>query len=371
MRRESLWLVSLMLAIVTVGVLTVYSANSVYDTANRLMLRHMFYVGVGLTGMMVMSQIDYQKFGNTFFVRFAAVLSITLLVAVLVPGIGMKINGARRWIDIAGFGFQPSEFAKFAMLLFLAAGLSKKQDQITSFTRVFIPYALVIMIFTVLIVAEKDLGTPAVLAASGFTVLIIAGVPWMYLLPSAGLGLAGVAALVITSPYRARRLMAFLDPWSHRDQEGYQLIQSMTAFVNGSYWGRGPGGGEQKLHYLPMSNTDFIFAVWGEETGIVGSVVLALLFIGLVAVSLRIAMYSRDMFGTLLAGGFAALIGIQAAFNMMVSVGLLPTKGLPLPFISMGGTSLIVFMTMMGIVLNVGLHAEAPRRRLAAAPAAA
>lgn len=371
MRRECLWLVSLLLALVTVGVLTVYSANSVYETASQLMLRHLFYIGVGIAGMLTVAQIDYQKFSNVFLVRFVVVLSITLLVAVLVPGIGMKINGARRWIDIAGFGFQPSEFAKFALLLFLAAALSKKQDQMTSFTRVFVPYSLVILIFTGLIVAEKDLGTPAVLAAAGFTVLIVAGVPWLYLVPSAGLGVLAVAALVVTSPYRARRLTAFLDPWSHRDQEGYQLIQSMTAFVNGSYWGRGPGGGEQKLHYLPMSNTDFIFAVWGEETGVAGSVLLALLFIGLVAVSLRIAMHARDLFGTLLAGGFASLIGIQAAFNMMVSVGLLPTKGLPLPFISMGGTSLIVFLTMMGIVLNVGLHAEAPRRRLAAVPAAA
>ena len=129
----------------------------------------------------------------------------------------------------------------------------------------------------------------------------------------------------------------------------------MTAFVNGGYWGRGPGGGEQKLSYLPMANTDFVFAVWGEETGVAGSVFLAVLFVALVIVSMRIAMNARDLFGMLLAGGVASLIGLQAAFNMMVTVGLLPTKGLPLPFISMGGTSLVIFLGLMGIVLNVGL----------------
>ncbi len=370
MRRECLWLVGLVLALLTIGVATVYSANSVYASVNSRMVRHLLYVGVGLTAMAAGSQLDYHKLGSTFVVRFTAVLSLTMLVAVLVPGIGVERNGAQRWVDIAGTTFQPSEFAKFALLLLLAAGLSKRQEDIGNPVRVFLPYTGMIVIFASLIVLERDLGTPTVLAAAGFVVMVMAGVPWIYTLPTVVMGMLAVFALVATSDYRARRLTAFLDPWSHRNEEGYQLIQSMTAFVNGSIWGRGPGGGEQKLFYLPEANTDFIFAVWGEETGVVGSVLLAALFLALVFFSLRIAMNARDLFGTLMAGGAVALIGLQAAFNMMVSVGLLPTKGLPLPFISMGGTSLIVSLWMMGIVLSVGLQAEAPRRRLTAVAAA-
>jgi cell division protein FtsW len=370
MRRECLCVVGLVLALVTIGAMTVYSANSVYESVNGLMMKHVGYIGLGLVVMAVGSQFDYHRLGNPFVVRFIAVLSLTLLAAVLVPGIGIEHKGARRWINILGFVFQPSEVAKFAILLYLAAGLSKKQDEIGSFSRVYLPHAGAIVLVAALIVCEKDLGTPTVLAAAGFVVLFVAGVPWRYLAPTFLAGAGAVLTLVATTGYRARRLTAFLDPWSHRDEEGYQLIQSMTAFVNGSYWGRGPGGGEQKLFYLPMANTDFIFAVWGEETGVAGSVFLAGLFVALIAVSLRIAMNARDLFGTLLAGGAVSLIGLQAAFNMMVSVGLLPTKGLPLPFISMGGTSLIIFLGLMGIVLNVGLQAEAPRRRLAAVAAA-
>jgi len=179
-----------------------------------------------------------------------------------------------------------------------------------------------------------------------------------------------VSLLILSSDYRTKRMLAFLDPWSHRDAEGYQLIQSMTAFVNGSVWGQGPGGGEQKLHYLPEAQTDFIFAVWGEETGMVGAILLAVIFLAVLAISLRIAMNATDVFGTLLAGGAVSLIALQAVFNMMVAVGLLPTKGLPLPFISMGGTSLMVMMGLMGIVVNVGLQAEPIRRRAVAIRAA-
>jgi cell division protein FtsW len=362
--------VGLVLALLTVGVVTVYSANSVYESVNSKMAKHLVYVAIGLMAFAAGARFDYHRLNNALVVRFFVVLSLVLLVAVLLPGIGVERNGAQRWIDIAGFSFQPSECAKFTLILLLAAGLSSKQDEIQSFTKVFLPYAGMIGLFAVMIVAERDLGTPTVLATAAFGVLLMAGVPWKYIVPTIGLGALGVAGLVATSEYRARRLMAFMDPWNHRQEEGYQLIQSMTAFVNGAFWGRGPGGGEQKLFYLPEANTDFIFAVWGEETGVVGAILLATLFFALIVVSLRIAMNARDVFGMLLAGGAVSLIGMQAAFNMMVSTGLAPTKGLPLPFISMGGTSLVVFMAMMGIVLSVGVQAEAPRRRLTAVAAA-
>lgn len=334
------------------------------------MLRHLVYVAAGLAAFGIAAHFDYHKLGSVFVYRFIAVLSLTMLVAVLVPEVGDQRGGAQRWIDLGGFSFQPSEFAKFALLLLLAVGLSQNQAGIRDFRRVFLPFTGLIFLFAGLIVLEKDLGTPVVLAAAGFAVMMMAGVPWTHLGVSVSIAGAGAGVLALTSEYRVRRLFAFLDPWTHRDNEGYQLIQSMTAFVNGSIWGQGPGGGEQKLYYLPEAHTDFIFAVWGEETGLIGSLFLAALFLALLAVALRIATHSRDLFGTLLAGGAVTLIAMQATFNMMVTVGLLPTKGLPLPFISMGGTSLIVFLGLMGIVVNVGLQAEPVRRRVLAAAAA-
>lgn len=363
MRRECILLLSVVLTLVTIGIITVYSASAAYPTAYDRLFRHLFFVGLGLCGFWFSAHFDYHRLGDPFVFRFVVILALTLLVAVLIPNVGDVRGGAQRWIEIGGVSFQPSEFAKLALLLLLAVKLSQNQEDIKSFSKIFVPYAAAILLFATLIVLERDLGTPVVVTVAGFAVMVIAGVPWLYLLPSVIPGAMAVAALAVTSDYRFKRLTAFLDPWSHRNEEGYQLIQSMTAFVKGSIWGRGPGAGEQKLFYLPEAHTDFIFAVWGEETGLVGALILSALFMALIALSLRIAMNARDLFGTLLAGGAVALIGFQAAFNMAVTVGLLPTKGLPLPFISMGGTSLIVFMALMGTVINVGLQAEPSRKR--------
>lgn len=370
MRRECIILLTVVLLLVTIGIVAVYSASAAYSSTYERLFRHLFYVGLGLTAMFIAAHFDYHRLGDPFVFRFVVVLALTLLVAVLIPNIGDVRGGAQRWIEIGGFSFQPSEFAKVAVLLLLALKLSQNQEHIKSFSKVFLPYTAVILLFATLVLLERDLGTPVVLTVSGFIVMVMAGVPFMYLLPSVIPAAAIVGALAVTSEYRFKRLTAFLDPWSHRNEEGYQLIQSMTAFVKGSMWGRGPGGGEQKLFYLPEAHTDFIFAVWGEETGLVGALVLSGLFIALLALSFRIAANAPDLFGALLAGGAVALIGFQAAFNMAVTVGLLPTKGLPLPFISMGGTSLIVLLSLMGIVLNVGLQAEPARKRNPAAAAA-
>ena len=368
MRRESTLLLTTVLTLVLIGVIMVYSASSVFPSAEYRLFRHLMYVGIGLAALLMGIQVNYRQLRNAFLFRFLVVLSLTLLVAVLLPGVGVVRSGAQRWIEIGGLTFQPSELAKFALLLLLAVKLSENQEHIKSFRLGYLPYVVITLVFAGLILLERDLGTPVVLCAAAFIMLAMAGAPWRYLLPSiipAGLA---VYALSVTSEYRYKRLTAFLDPWSYREEEGYQLIQSMTAFVEGSIWGRGPGGGEQKLFYLPEAHTDFIFAVWGEETGLVGSLFLIGVFALMLGLSLRIALHARDLFGSLLAGGIVSLIAFQAAFNMAMTTGLLPTKGLPLPFISLGGTSLIVFMGLMGIVINVGLQAEAPRR-VSAVPA--
>ncbi len=370
MRRECNLLLGLILLLVTIGIVSVYSANAAQTTLNDRFLHHMKFVGAGLVVLAVAAHFDYRLLGKLGVMRFIVLMSLVLLVAVLVPGIGDVRGGARRWIEIGPVSFQPSEFAKFALILFLADTLARNQEYLGDLKRVVLPCFGAIVVFAGLIVAERDLGTPAVLTAAAFCVLMLGGMPWKYLSAASLVGLAGASALIFSSEFRTKRMLAFLDPWSHREEEGYQLIQSMTAFVNGGIWGQGPGGGEQKLHYLPEAHTDFIYAVWGEETGLIGSIILALVFLGVLALSLRIAMNAKELFGTLLAGGAVSLIALQALFNMMVAVGLLPTKGLPLPFISMGGTSLLVLMGLMGIVINVGLQAEPIRRRAMAVRAA-
>lgn len=369
MRRESIILLSIVLALVLVGIFIVYSASAVNPDSFGRLQRQLVYAGIGLLTLFVMAHFDYHRLGDPLLFRSIVLFAFLLLGLVLIPGIGVVRGGAQRWIAIGSFTFQPSEFAKFAVILLLAVKLSSNQEHISSLTRGFVPPILIASLFALLILFERDLGTPVIIAAVALAMLFLAGARWRHLLPSVAPVAGLIYLLSITSPYRLRRLMAFLDPWSHSDTEGYQLIQSMTAFAQGSVWGRGPGAGEQKLFYLPAAHTDFIFAVWAEEMGLVGTVSLVLLFMALLAVSLRIAFAAPDLFGTLLAGGIVALVGIQAAVNMAITTGLLPTKGLPLPFISWGGSSLIVFMGLMGILLSIGLRSVESERNGQGAPA--
>lgn len=362
MRRESMAVLTIVLTLVLIGVFVVYSAGAVEAGSSNRLMRQLVYVGLGLIIFFVAAHFDYHRLRDPLIFQGIIVLSLLLLMAVLVPGIGAVRGGARRWIEIGGFSFQPSELGKFGLILLLAAKLSDNQEHIKSFARGFLPPAVITGVFAGLILLEKDLGGPVILGAVAYLMLCIAGVRWLYLAPSLFLGALGVYLLSIASPHRVERLMAFRDPWSYRDDKAYQLIQSMAAFAHGAVWGKGPGAGEQKLYYLPEAHTDFIFAVWAEEMGLIGTLALALLFLALLAVSLRIALNAPDLFGTLLAAGIVSLVALQAGINMAVTTGLLPTKGLPLPFISWGGSSLLVFMGLMGIVVNIGLHAGGPKR---------
>lgn len=357
MRRESIVLLSIVLALVLVGIFMVYSASAVDAHSLDRLKRQLVYVGVGLAALFAMAHFDYHRLGDPLLFRAVVLFALALLVLVLVPGIGVVRGGAQRWIEVLGFRFQPSEFAKFAVILLLAVKLSSNQEHIRDFGKGFLPPALIAGLFALLILVERDLGGPVMIAAVAFGMLFMAGARLRHLLPSILLAAGAVVVLSVTSPYRHRRLTAFLDPWGHSDNEAYQLIQSMAAFARGAIWGQGPGAGEQKLFYLPEAHTDFIFAVLAEEMGLVGTLTLVGLFVALLVVALRIALSAPDLFGTLLAGGIVCLVGVQAAGNMAVTTGLLPTKGLPLPFISWGGSSLIVFMGLMGILLSVGLRA--------------
>lgn len=364
MRKESIAILGIVLALVLIGFYSVYSAGAAQPYGDARLLRQCFYLVAGLSALFLASHFDYHYLQSRLLFRLIVCVTLALLVAVLVPGIGVEINGARRWIELGSFRFQPSELAKFALILLLAVKLSANQEAIAQFTKGYMPSLLIMVVFAALVVLENDLGTPIILCVTAFIMFFIAGIRWYYLVPSLVPGVGALWLLILIKPHRRERLVAFMDPWGNADASSYQLIQSMTAYVKGSLWGVGAGAGEQKLHYLPESDTDFILTVWAEEMGLAGTLVVVVLFVSLLMVSVRIATHARDLFGTLLVSGIAGLIVFQAAFNISVTIGLLPTKGLPLPFISRGGTSLIVLMGMVGILINVGLQAEPPRLKV-------
>ena len=276
----------------------------------------------------------------------------------LIPGIGVKVDGARRWIHIGGFRFQPSEFAKFALILLLAVKLTEQREYAKRVFRGFLPPVAIACVFAGLVLAERDLGIPAMIMGTAGIMMFLGGVRWQFLALSVAPGVAGLAALIYFAPHRLRRLLAFINPWDYRDDAGWQLIQSFAAFAHGSFWGRGVGAGEQKCGYLPAAHTDFIFPVIGEELGLVGTLAVVGLFALLAWVAYRIAANAADHFGGMLAAGITTMFTLQALFIMMVTTGLLPTKGLPLPFISYGGTALLMQLTMVGILINVGLQSR-------------
>lgn len=360
MKRESQILLIVVLTLLCVGVLTVYSVSATTPKGMSRFTHHVGYIAIGLIAMFVCSITDYRTYSHKYI--FGALILVTafLLCLVAIPFIGTEVGGARRWLRIAGFGFQPSELAKLALIVWVAAKLSENQYDVKSFLGGFVTPLFMVGSLAALILIEKDLGGPLVLVVTTLAMMVMAGTRLIYIVISA-IPISGlVSIMALTSDYRLRRLMAFLDPWEHRKGDSFQLIQSLQAFMQGNVFGRGAGASEQKLAYLPEAHTDFIFAIWSEEMGLLGSLFVVALFLVLLYVGLRIALHARDLFGSLLAGGIVFMTCFQAAFIMAVTIGLLPTKGLPLPFVSCGGTAIILYLAAMGIVINVGLYAEEP-----------
>ncbi|HKB26891.1 MAG TPA: putative lipid II flippase FtsW, partial [Methylomirabilota bacterium] len=281
-----------------------------------------------------------------------------LLVLVLVPPIGQAINGTRRWIRLGPVSFQPAELAKLALVVYLAAFLAKKREGLRDFRQGLLPPLAVAGALAALVLAQPDLGNCLTLLALTFGLLYLAGVRPVHL----GLVLAPAVPLLAlaiwVAPYRLRRITAFVDPWADPRGSGFQIIQSWLAFGNGGILGEGIGGSKQKLFYLPESHTDFIFAIIGEELGFVGAAAIVGLFVVLVWRGLRIGLRAPDPFGAYLALGITVLIATQTLVNLGVVTGLLPTKGLPLPFISFGGSALLVTMLSTGVLLNISQHAD-------------
>lgn len=365
MKQHTVTVMSISLALTAIGFLMVYSAGTFSPDDGNVFLKQCIYTVIGMAAFFLFVRFDYRHYMDPLIFRGIVLTALLLLAAVLV--IGHEVDGGKRWLRFGPIGFQPSEFAKFALVLLLAVKLTHGREHTEKFWRGFVPPLVITCVFAGLVLAERDIGIPFMMFVTAYVMVFAAGARWAHMalcaLPVAG---AGVAAVVM-APHRMARLAAFLDPFQDRRDTGWQLIQSLSAFAQGGIYGRGAGASEQKLGYLPAAHTDFIFPVIGEEFGLWGTWLVVALFLVLASSMLRIAMGARDLFGSLLCTGFASLICFQAAFIVAVTTGLLPTKGLPLPFISYGGTALLMALSMSGVVVNVGLQSigAAPQRRIA------
>jgi cell division protein FtsW len=349
-------LLLMVVALTSFGIVMVYSASSVMAAKNfhdgaYFLKRQGLFALVGFGVAAVAMRIDYHHW------RKLAVpillISLALLVLVLIPGIGGKVKGATRWIRLPGFNLQPSEFAKIALIMYMAYSLEKKSDKIRSLSYGFLPYMVVLAAMLLLILKQPDLGAALTLAGVAILMLFAAGTRLVFILGTLLMAAPIVAFLVFHSAYRLRRIKAFMNPEQDPTGIGWQIIQSKYAFGAGGLFGQGLGEGKQKLFYLPEAHTDFILSVVGEELGFLGVVVIIGMFFILVQRAMRIAMAARDPFGRFLALGIAVLFAIEASVNMGVGTGLLPTKGLALPFFSYGGSSLLMSLLAVGILLNI------------------
>lgn len=352
------------LALTCLGVVMVFSASAVmadkrYHDGFYFLKRQGGFALLGLLVMFVTMRFDYRQW-KTLSV-YALGLSLLLLLAVLIPGIAGTAGGSSRWIKLFfGLRFQPSELAKISLVMFMAFSLDRKQDKVKELGKGFLPYMVVLMILIALLLKQPDLGSAVTLCLVAFTMLFTAGTRPSHILAVILISLPIFYKLVMDVDYRRQRIVAFLDPWQDPLHGGYQIIQSLLAFGKGGLSGVGLGNGMQKLFYLPEAHTDFILAVIGEEFGFLGVVIVIGMYFLLVQRAFYIALAAQDTFGRFLALGIAALFGIQATFNMGVVTGLLPTKGLALPFLSYGGSSLLVSLFSVGILLNISSGLNMP-----------
>jgi cell division protein FtsW len=374
-RHENLVLVLCTLALTVLGLLMIYSATNVMAGSTPrfgqdpayFFKRQILFLIAGVSLAVFLSRYDYDSYRRNIWPILGA--TFLLLLLVFVPGIRHTANGASRWINLRFFHFQPSELAKFVLLVFAAYMIDRKGENPKEGAKAYVPMLAVMGLFVAVILKEPDFGMAVVITASFLAVVFLAGFPWKYLALAGVTGLVGIAALIASQPYRLKRIKAFLDPFSEAQGGGYQVVQSLIAFSNGGLLGSGVGGGKQKLFYLPEMHTDYIFSVIGEELGFAGVVLVGGCYIAMVWVGFRIARRARDPFGKYIALGFSSVIGIQAIANMMVGLQLLPPKGMVLPFLSYGGSSLILHLAAIGVLMNVsrkgaeGIVAENDRGR--------
>lgn len=350
-------LLATILLLVAFGVIMVFSASSYVslhstkynNDAFYFLKRQGFWAVLGLIFMLIIQRVDYHIYQR--YIKPLMIITIILLVAVL---FFPPVNGARRWITIPGLpSVQPSEIAKYVVVLYLAYSISKKGDKMKSFLKGILPYLCVSGFYAALVLSEKNLSIATVIMGVTLVVLFVGGVNFKYFLGLIGALIPFGFIFILFEPYRLKRLLSFLDPFQDPKGDGYQLIQSWYALSSGGLLGVGFGRSRQKAFFIPEPHNDFIFSIIGEELGLIGCIFLIILFIILISRGIKTALYARDTYGTLLAIGITSVIAIQAIINIAVVSGSIPVTGVPLPFISSGGTSLFVNLLAMGVLLNI------------------
>jgi cell division protein FtsW len=344
------------------GVVMVFSAGAAfaaktYGDWTYFLKREAVYSGAGLLAFVVGMRLDYSVYRRLAY----PLLFLSMVMLAVVLKVGPAINGAVRWFRWGALSFQPSELAKFALVLYLAVLLARKAEKVKDFSMGFLPPLVMTGIFLLLLLKQPDLGTAVIIGVTALGLLFVAGTRSSYILLSVLVAAPiGWKVFIAGEPWRMRRFLAFLYPWQFRRDTGYQLYESLISVGSGGLWGQGLGQGHQKLFFLPEAHTDFILAIIGEELGLVGVLAVLLAFTVLVWRGLRAAARARDAFGCYLAFGVTLLFGLQALVNMGVVLGLLPTKGLPLPFVSYGGTALVMSLFMAGVLANISARNPEP-----------
>jgi cell division protein FtsW len=355
------WILLAVAGLLALGMTMVLSTSYLYSQerygdGTYFFRKQLIAMGAGLIALVACSIAP-----STYYRRFAyplLAISFIVLVMVLIPGLGVNRGGARRWIMFPGFAFQPSELAKLSIVFYLAHSMAKKADMIRTFAVGVLPHLLISGVFAGLLLLEPDFGTALILTMMLYFMLFIGGVRLRHLLSTALLALPVLAYVMMTAQYRLRRLMTFLDPWSDATGSGFHVIQSLIAFGSGQLFGRGLGESRQKLFYLPEAHTDFVYSVVGEELGLLGALAVLALFGVIIVRGLRLTAKIEEPFDQYLAFGLTVLLGLQALIHMGVVMGLMPTKGLVLPFISYGGSAMVINLMEAGILLGLS------RRRL-------
>ena len=361
MRRARISVFVTMLILISIGVVMIYSASSipVWEASGQsygLLKKQLFYVLLGFLGMGLAMAIDYHDLKK--WAKPLLVVSLVPLVLVLVPGISHEAGGAKRWLHVFGFNYQPTEFVKLTLIIYLADYIVRKSRYLKNFWKGFVPPMMTLGAITLLVLLQPDLGTTVALVVLTFVMLYVSGIRAAHLAASVLAALPFLYILVFSVSYRRSRILAFLNPWLDPQGSGFQIIQSQIALASGGIFGVGLGQSRQKLFYLPAAHADFIFSIISEELGLIGAVAVILLFIFLIWQMARIIRHVSDSFGKLICIGVLTLIAFSAVVNIGVSIGSLPTKGLPLPFISYGGSSLVFLMMSVGLFLNVSKSEE-------------
>ncbi|MFS0787116.1 stage V sporulation protein E [Shouchella sp. 1P09AA] len=347
------------ITLLAVGLIMVYSASEAwasyrFDDSLFFAKRQFFFGSVGVLLMFFISRVDYWTWRT--YSKVLLIICFVLLVLVLIPGVGLVRGGARSWLGIGAFSIQPSEFMKIAMIIFLANFLAVNQKRIVLFRKGLLPALGFVMVAFAMIMLQPDLGTGTVMVGTCVAMIFIAGARVKHFMGLFLIGVAGFVVLIISAPYRIKRITSFLDPWADPMESGFQIIQSLLAIGPGGLLGMGLGESRQKYFYLPEPQTDFIFAILAEELGFMGGVFVLLLFAIIFWRGVRIALGAPDLFGSFLAAGVVTMIVIQVMINIGVVTGLMPVTGITLPLLSYGGSSLTLMLMSIGILLNISRH---------------